>query len=142
MFGAALRRRSYMLYKLYSTQEVPEEEQTNCVDIALGRTALEDGLTSLDASCKAFEASLQRAVQRGDTVTANRLRSVLRRAYATMETLNSSFGCGDHLPDPRSTGSGVSPTLETPRGFTFFSVDAPTALDPLPPPCAVHARFS
>eukprot|EP00040_Diaphanoeca_grandis_P038998 m.257898 g.257898 ORF g.257898 m.257898 type:complete len:447 (-) comp35850_c0_seq1:45-1385(-) len=39
-------------------------------------------------SCKVWEVALRRAVESGDTVRANKLRQVLRRAYHTLEALD------------------------------------------------------
>jgi hypothetical protein len=78
------------------------------------RSGIEIGMENLDETCKMWEVALQQAIASGDVAKANRIRLLLRRAYATVETFNSSFGDSVGPPKPlftiRPRGSGDNPT--------------------------------
>lgn len=52
---------------------------------------LDDARVHLEESCTLWEAELKRAIMAGDAATAGRLREVLKRAYETLESYDSSF---------------------------------------------------
>lgn len=80
-YAAAATASAYYVWKwLAGTQEPATQAHASL-----------DARDHLTESCEIWEAALKKAMLAGDTATANRLRLVLRRAYSTIESFDSSF---------------------------------------------------